>query len=341
MNPIALPGLRGLRGLRGLLGLLGLLGLCFAHWIAPAHAQTPAGYPTKPLRLIVPFGPGGSNDIVGRILAQKMTDALGQPVIIDNRPGAGGTVGTDAVVKAPPDGYTLMIGATSTIAANVGLYPKRGFDPVKSLTPITQIASGAFLMAVPGNSPATNVREFIALVRARPSQYNYGTSGKGSSMHLMGEMFKTLANVDLVHVPYKAGGPAIADLAVDRVQLVYSDLAALLPFVKSGQVRALAVTTPKRSSLLPEVPTMAESGVPNYDATSWYGIFGPAGLPREIVTRLASELARIVHSADTKERFATLGIEPVTGSQAEFVDYIRAQVVKWSDVAKAAGVELE
>ena len=303
-----------------------------------AAAQT---YPGKPIHLIVPFGPGGSNDIVGRILAAKLTESVGQPVIVDNRPGAGGTVGTDAVVNSSPDGYTVMIGATSTIAANVGLYPKRGFDPVKSLSPITQIAEGSFLMAVPASSPAKSVREFIELARAKPGQLNYGTSGRGSSMHLMGEMFKLMAKVDMVHVPYKAGGPAIADLSVNRVQLLYSDLAALLPFVKSGQVRALAVTTPKRSSLLPDLPTMSEAGVPGYDATSWYGILGPAGLPRDIVMRLNGEFARIVHGADVKGRFAAMGIESVTGTPEEFAHYIRGQVVKWSEVAKSSGVELE
>ena len=303
-----------------------------------AAAQT---YPNKPIHLVVPFGPGGSNDIVGRILAAKLGESVGQPVFVDTRPGAGGTVGTDTVVKSPPDGYTVMIGATSTIAANVGLYPKRGFDPVKSLSPITQIAEGAFLMAVPASSPAKSVREFIELARAKPGQFNYGTSGRGSSMHLMGEMFKTMAKVDMVHVPYKAGGPAIADLAVNRVQLLYSDLAALLPFVKSGQVRALAVTTPKRSALLPDLPTMSEAGVPGYDATSWYGILGPAGLPRDIVMRLNVEFARVVHGADVKERFAAMGIEPVTGTPEEFANYIRGQVVKWSEVARSSGVELE
>lgn len=314
---------------------------CIAAMLATSGVALAQAYPVKPLRLVVPFGPGGSNDIVARILAQKLTEAIGQPVIVENRPGAGGTVGTDLVVKSAPDGYTIMIGATSTIAANVGLYPKRNFDPVKSLTPIGQIAEGAFLMAVPAASPARTVREFIELARGKPGQLNYGTSGRGSSMHLMGEMFKMLAKVDMVHVPYKAGGPAIADLAVDRVQLLYSDLAALLPFVKGGQVRALAVTTPKRSALLPDLPTMAEAGVPGYDATSWYGILGPAGLPREIVMRLNAEFSRIVHSADGKERFAGLGIEPVTGTPEEFANYIRAQVVKWSEVAKSSGVELE
>lgn len=313
-----------------------LAALCLAAGGAIAQA-----YPSKPLRLVVPFGPGGSNDIVGRILAQKMGENLGHPVVVENRPGAGGMVGTDSVVRSAPDGYTLMIGATSTIAANVGLYPKRGFDPLKHLTPITQIASGSFLMAVPASSPAKSVREFIELAKAKPGQLNYGTSGPGSSMHLMGEMFKTMAQVDMVHVPYKAGGPAIADLAVDRVQLLYSDLAALLPFVKSGQVRALAVTTPKRSALLPDLPTMSEAGVPGYDATSWYGILGPAGLQRELVMRLNGELARILHSADIKERFAAMGIEPVTGTPEEFASYIREQVVKWSQVARSSGVELE
>jgi tripartite-type tricarboxylate transporter receptor subunit TctC len=315
-----------------------LLGLAMCLAAAGAIAQP---YPSKPLRLVVPFGPGGSNDIVGRILAQKMAENLGQPVVVENRPGAGGMVGTDSVVRAAPDGYTLMIGATSTIAANVGLYPKRGFDPLKHLTPITQIAEGSFLMAVPASSPAKSVREFIELAKAKPGQLNYGTSGRGSSMHLMGEMFKMMAQVDMVHVPYKAGGPAIADLAVDRVQLLYSDLAALLPFVKSGQVRALAVTTPKRSALLPELPTMSEAGVPGYDATSWYGLLGPAGLPRDIVMRLNADFARILHSADIKERFASLGIEPVTGTPEAFAGYIREQVVKWSQVAKSSGVELE
>ena len=298
-------------------------------------------YPNKPMRLVVPFGPGGSNDIVGRIIAQKLGEYIGQPVIVDNRPGAGGTVGTDVVVKSSPDGYTLLIGATSTIAANVGLYPKRGFDPVTSLTPIVQIAAGSFLMVVPASSPAKSVREFIELARTRPGQLNYGTSGQGSSMHLMGEMFKMMAKVEMVHVPYKAGGPAIADLAVDRVQLVYSDLAALLPFVKSGQIRALAVTTPKRSALLPDLPTMTEAGVPGYDATSWYGILAPAGLPRDIVMRLNAEFTRIAHNPDIKERFASLGIEPVTGTPEEFANYIRGQVVKWSAVAKSSGVELD
>jgi tripartite-type tricarboxylate transporter receptor subunit TctC len=306
-----------------------------------AGSAAAQNYPAKPIRLVVPFGTGGSNDIVGRVVAQKLGENLGQPVIVDNRPGAGGTVGTDAVVKAAPDGYTLMIGTVSTIAANVALYPKRDFDPLRHLTPIMQVSTGSYLMAIPAAVPAKTLRDFIALAKAKPGQLNYATSGPGSSPHLMGEMFNRLANVALVPVPYKSGGAAIADLSVDRVQLFYSDLAALLPFVRGGQVRALAVTTPTRSALLPELPTMAEAGVPGYEATSWYGILGPAGMPPELVKRLHAELARVTASADVKERFATLGIEPYTDSPEAFASYIREEVAKWTVAAKAARVELE
>jgi tripartite-type tricarboxylate transporter receptor subunit TctC len=298
-------------------------------------------YPSKPIRLVVPFGTGGSNDIIARLLAAKLGEALAQSVVVENRPGAGGTIGTDSVVKADPDGYTLMIGATSTIAVNVGLYPKRNFDPATNLTPITQIAAGPFLMAVPASLPARNVKEFIELAKAKPGELNFGSSGKGSSLHLTAEMFKSMAKVDLVHIPYKSGGAAIADLATARVQLVYSDLPALLPFVKNNQVRPIAVTTPTRWHLLPDLPTVAESGVPGYDATSWYGILGPAGLPRDIVSRLGSEIAKIVHSAEIKQRFNGMGVEPVTSTPEEFSRYIREQVTKWSGVIKSSGAQLE
>jgi tripartite-type tricarboxylate transporter receptor subunit TctC len=312
-----------------------LLACAFA---GSAFAQS---YPNKPVRLVVPFGTGGSNDIIGRLVGAKLAERLGQPVIVENRPGAGGAVGPDSVVKSAPDGYTLLLGATSTIAANVGLYPKRGFDPVTSLTPISQVASSSLLMAVPASLPVTNVREFIQLAKSRSGQLNYGTSGKGSSMHLLGEMFNSLAGVQMVHVPYKSGGAAISDLAVDRVQLLYSDLAALLPFVRSGQIRALAVTTPKRSPLLPELPTVAEAGLPGFEATNWYGILAPARLPRDIVMRINADLAAIMHSPEMVERLRTLGIEPLTNSPEEFATYIRSEVAKWSQIVKASGSELE
>jgi tripartite-type tricarboxylate transporter receptor subunit TctC len=314
--------------------------VCIATLLIPALGWGQA-YPGKAIRLVVPFGTGGSNDIVGRLVGVKLSEALGQPVVVDNRAGAGGTIGVDAVVKSDPDGYTILMGATSTIAVNVGLYPRRNFDPTTNLTPITQIGSGPFLMAIPASLPVKNVQEFIQLARSKPGQLNFGSSGKGSSLHLTVEMLKTMAKIDLVHVPYKSGGAAVADLASSRVQLIFSDLPALLPFVKGGQVKTLAVTTPKRSQLLPDLPTVAEAGVPGFDATSWYGILGPADMPRDIVTRLNGELGKIMHSADMKERLNAMGVEPVTGSPEDFTRYIREQVAKWLAVVKASGAELE
>ena len=313
---------------------------CIAALLIPSLVWAQA-YPAKAIRLVVPFGTGGSNDIVARLVGVKLSEALGQPVVVDNRAGAGGTIGVDAVVKSDPDGYTILMGATSTIAVNVGLYPKRNFDPTTNLTPITQIGSGPFLMAIPASLPVKSVQEFIQLARSKPGQLNFGSSGKGSSLHLTVEMLKTMAKIDLVHVPYKSGGAAVADLASSRVQLIFSDLPALLAFVKGGQVKTLAVTTPKRSQLLPDLPTVAESGVPGFDATSWYGILGPAGMPRDIVMRLNGELGKIMHSADMKERLNAMGVEPVTGSPEDFTRYIREQVAKWLAVVKASGAELE
>ncbi len=311
--------------------------------IALSYAAIAAAqpYPNKPIRIVVPFGTGGSNDVLARLVAPKLSETLGQPVIVENRPGAGGVVGTDAVVNAAPNGYTVMIGLTSTLAVNAALYPKRKFDPTKSLTPISPIASGGLLMVVPASSPVTSARQFIELVKSKPDELNYGSSGKGSTMHLVAEMFTMMAGVRMVHVPYKSGGAAITDLAVDRVQLLFSDLAALLPFVRSGQIRALAVTTPERSPLLPDLPTVAESGVPGFEATNWYGILGPAQLPADIVNRLNKELAQIMRSADMKERLTMLGMEPATGSPEQFGAYVKKEVDRWSKVVKLSGAEME
>jgi tripartite-type tricarboxylate transporter receptor subunit TctC len=313
--------------------------IALAAAIFPALASAQA-WPSKPIRLVVPFGTGGSNDIVARLLAAKLGESTGQPVIVDNRPGAGGTIGVDSVVKADPDGYTLLMGATSTIAVNVGLYPKRKFDPTTSLTPITQLGAGPFLMAVPASMPVKNAKEFIDLARSKPGRLNFGSSGKGSSLHLNGEMFKMMAKVDLLHVPYKSGGAAVGDLATDRVQLIFSDLPALQSFIKNNQVKALGVTTSKRWHLLPDLPAIAET-VPGYDATSWYGILGPAGLPKNIVARLGAEFAKIVHGKEIKERFNNMGIEPITGTPEQFSGYIREQVAKWGEVIKASGAAQE
>ncbi|MSQ73060.1 MAG: tripartite tricarboxylate transporter substrate binding protein [Betaproteobacteria bacterium] len=321
---------------RQMLAAMALIAIAVAS-LPSARAQP---YPNRPLRLVVPFTPGGSNDILARILGQKMSESLGQPVIIDNRPGAAGTIGVDSVVKSAPDGYTLIIGSLSTMAIHVSAYPRRAFDPVKNLAPITQVATGPLVLAVNSSLPVRSVKELIEYAKPRPGQLNFSTSGKGSVLHLGVELLKLMAKVDLVHVPYKGGGQAVNALVANEVQLHLNDLAPLLPFVKSGAVRALAVTSGQRSLLVPDLPTIAES-VPGYDATSWYGIFGPGELPRDIVTKLNAEIAKLLHSPDIKERFNGLGIEPVSSSPEEFAKYIRAEIDKWAIVVKASGAEAE
>jgi tripartite-type tricarboxylate transporter receptor subunit TctC len=298
-------------------------------------------YPSRVIRLVVPFAPGGSNDVIARIIGERLTEALGQSVVIDNRPGAGGVIGTDSVAKASPDGYTLMIGATSTLAANPSLYTKMSLDPTQDLTPITQIASGPFVLAVPSSLPARNVEELITLARAKPGELNYGSSGIGSSLQLTAELFKTMAKVDIVHVPYKGLGPALTDLVTGRIQIIFSDMAGLLPFVQSGQLRALAVTSAKRSSVLPDLPTLAEAGVEGYQATSWYGVLGPKAVPADIVAKLNGELARIVHNPAMKVKFASLGIEPVTDTPQAFAAFIRSEMDKWRIVVTTAGIKVD
>ena len=314
------------------------LAIALACCSASASAQT---YPNRLIRLLVPFAPGGSNDIIARIIGERMSDALSQSVVIDNRPGAGGVIGTELVAKAVPDGYTLMIGATSTLAANPSLYTKMNLDPTRDLTPITQIARGPFVLAVPSSLPASSVRELIAIAKTKPGELNYGSSGVGSSLQLTAELFKAMARVDIVHVPYKGLGPALTDLVAGRIQIIFSDMAGLLPFVQSGQLRALAVTSVKRSPLLPNLPTLAEAAVEGYEATSWYGVLGPKAMPADIVAKLNGELARIVHDPAMKEKYASLGIEPVTDTPQEFAAHIRSEMDKWRLVVTTAGIKMD
>jgi tripartite-type tricarboxylate transporter receptor subunit TctC len=319
-----------------------LFGLAFAFAFADgAPTASAQAYPNRAIRMVVPFAPGGSNDIIGRIMADRLTEALGQTVVIENKPGAGGALGTDQVAKSAPDGYTLMIGATSTMAANPSLYTRMNLDPPKDLTPITQIATGPFVLAVPSSLPVKTVGELIALAKQKPGEINFGSSGVGSSLQLTAELFKSMAGINIVHVPYRGLGPALTDLVAGRIQLIFSDMAGLLPFVQSGQLRALGVTSARRSADLPDLPTLAESGVPGYDATSWYGILGPAGLPPAIVARLNAELKKIVLSPAMTEKFKTLGIEAVTGTPQEFATYIRSEMEKWRAVVRAADIKVD
>jgi len=309
--------------------------------LLPRYIFAEAAYPNRPIHLIVPFAPGGSNDIIARIVGDRLSEALKVPVVVDNRGGAGGTIGTESVIKSPPDGYTLMIGATSTMAANPSLYTTKKFDPTKDLSAIMQIATGPFILAVPSSLPVKSVSELISFARSNPGKVYFGSSGTGSSLQLTAELFRSMAKIDIIHVPYRGLGPALIDLVAGRIQVVFSDMAGLLPYVQSGKLRALAVTSAHRSQDLPDLPTMSEAGVPGYDATSWYGVLGPAKLPPDIVASLNSTLRKIMTTPDIKQKFANLGVEPIVGNPEEFNEYMKKEIVKWRDVVAAAQIKVE
>ena len=316
----------------------GLLG-CAAASLLPRRLLAD-NYPTRPIRFVVPFSPGGSNDVIARIVSDRLSEAVKQPVVVDNRGGAGGFIGTDAVIKAAPDGYTLMIGATSTMAANPSLYVSKNFDPTRDLTAITQIATGPFVLAVPSSLPVRSVTDLIALAREKPGTINFGSSGVGSSLQLTAELFKSMAKIDIAHVPYKGLGPALVDLVAGRIQIIFSDMAGLLPYVQSDTLRALAVTSAERWPDLPDIPTMSEAGVPGYEATSWYGMLGPAKLPPEIVAYVNDKLKQIMAAPDMKQKFATLGVLPVTGTPEQFDAYMKSEIAKWREVVETAHIQV-
>ena len=303
-----------------------------------AFAQT---YPSKPVRVVVAFAPGGTTDILARVYAQKLSANTGQQFIVDNRSGAGGTIGTEAVTKAAPDGYTINFGSTSSLAGSPNLYPKLPYDLMRDLAPVTQVATASIALAMHPSLPVKNMRELIALARSRPGQINFASSGNGSSLHLCGEYLKYLAKIDLVHVPYKGVGIALPDLLAGQVQLLFSDMAPFVPYVKTGRLRVLAVTTAQRSKLYPDLPTIAESGVPGYDLAGWYGVVVPTGTPRPIIDRLHAEYRKALRAPDMTERYATLGVEPVESTPEQFAAYMRAELVKWGDIIKRSGTKLE
>jgi tripartite-type tricarboxylate transporter receptor subunit TctC len=307
--------------------------------LAPACAGA-QHYPSRPVRFIVPFPPGGGNDIVGRVIALRLAEALGQPVIVDNRGGAGGTLGTDITAKSPADGYTLLINNIS-LAVNATLFAKLPYDTLKDLAPVTLVGRQPNLLVVHPSVAAQSIRELLALAKARPRQLNYGSGGVGTASHLATELLKLMAHVELVHVPYKGLGPALADLMGGQVQLIISTMASALPQVKAGKLRPLAVTTAKRSPFFPEVPTMDEAGVRGYEFNTWYGMLVPAGTPRPIVERLNRETAKLLDSAAIKEQFATQGIEAAPTSPEQFGAYLRTEVEKWGKVVKASGATPE
>jgi len=304
-----------------------------------ANAQ-PA-YPVKPIRLVVPFAPGGSTDTIARLIGQKLDEALGQQVIIDNRPGAGGNLGVDYVAKSAPDGYTLIFGHVGTFGFGPSLYAKLPYDPIRDFAPVALFAMVPNMLVVHPSLPASNVKELVALARARPGQLNYGSSGNGSASHLATEYFKLLSKTDITAIPYKGTGPLVTDLIAGQTSLTITGVPPLYPHVQSGRLRALAVGSVKRLPLLPSLPTIAEAGVPGYESSTWFGPLAPAKTPREIIVRLNVELMKMLQRPDVRARFAAEGIEALGSTPEEFGTYIKSEIERWSRVIKAAGVRSE
>ena len=305
--------------------------------ISGAHA---ADYPTKPIRLLVPYAAGGPVDIMARIVAQKLGETLGQQVVVDNRAGANGNIAGDIVAKSAPDGYTLLMGANGNIAVNPSLYARMPFDPVKDLAPISMVAGSPMILVVNPSVPAGSVKELIALAKAKPGSINVANSGNGSTAHLAAELFKSMAGVSLVQIPYKGAGPALADVVGGQVQMMITGVSSTLPFVKTGKLKALGVSSEKRLALMPELPTIAES-VPGYEVTTWYGVLAPAGTPKPIIAILHSALVKLMNMPDTQERMASLGAGAMTDTPEQFANRIRSETGKWAQVVKSAGVRVE
>jgi tripartite-type tricarboxylate transporter receptor subunit TctC len=296
-------------------------------------------YPTRPVRFILPFPPGGGTDILGRLIAERLSANLGQPVVTENRGGAGGNVGAEAAARSAPDGYTLVLVAPS-LAISPTLYSKLNYDPVRDFAPVSLVATVPNVMITQASLPA-QLQEFIAYAKSKPGELNFGSGGAGTSNHLAGELFNLVTGAKLVHVPYKGVNLAMQDVLAGNVHLVFIGIPAAAPHIKAGKLRALALVAPQRSSALPDVPTVAEAGLRDFEVTTWYGVLAPAGTPRPIVMRLNSELVKILQSADMKERLAATGTEPLTSTPEEFSAYIRCEIAKWGDVIRRAGVKAD
>jgi tripartite-type tricarboxylate transporter receptor subunit TctC len=313
-----------------------LAGIALACVASGAAAQA---YPAKPVRIVVPFPAGGNADIFARMHAQKLSEAWGQPVVVDNRAGAAGIIGSQLVAKSPADGYTLLLGTTGTHTTNPAVYAKLPYDPLKDFAPVSNLADSPFLLVVHPSVPAYSLRELIALAKSRRGQLNYASFGTGSSAHLAGEMLRSMARIEIVHVPYKGGPPALTDLIGGHVALMFNSLPAVIPQVKSGKLRALALAADKRAPALPDMPTFAEAGLRDFEAGSWYGVLAPAGTPRDIIARLHAETVRILALPDVRQRFATEGATPLGNSPEEFAEQIRKDHARWAKVAKDAGIK--
>ncbi len=311
---------------------------CCALAALPAYAQD---YPRRPVRLIVPFPPGGGNDIVARAVAQELGKSLGQQLVVDNRAGAAGAIGAELAARSPADGYTLFLGGVGSHVVNPSLHAKLSYDPIRDFAPVTLIASAPSVLVVNPSLRATSVAEFTALAKANPGKLNYASNGNGSSAQLAAVLYESMAGVRMVHVPYKGVAPALVDLMSGEVQLMFGTLVAILPHIKAGRLRALAVTGRSRSALLPEVPTLAESGLPGYEAGSWYGILAPAGTPGAIVARLNTEINAAIRQPEVRERLAAEGAEVLGGTPGDFASHIKAELSRMGKLMREAGIRME
>ncbi len=298
-------------------------------------------YPTKPVRLVVPFPPGGPLDVVGRVIAQKLGESWGHPVVVENKAGAGGNIGADAVAKAAPDGYTILMGALSTHAVNPSLYSNMPYDAAKDFAPITLVATTPNVLVVNPSLPVRSVQEFIAYAKANPGKLNFGSGSIGSAGHLAGELFNMETGARMVHVPFKGAAPATQALLAGDTQLMFDNLANAMPHVKAGKLRALAVTTAQRSKLAPDLPTMAEAGLPGFDITTWFGLFAPAGTPREIVGKWNADVVKILESPEMRERLAAQGAEATPTSPERFAAFVASEARKYAQIVKQSGAKVD
>ena len=314
------------------------LGIFWLMAVTSAQAQT---YPAKPVRLLVPFPPGGGVDGVARIAFQKLSESLNQQFIIDNRGGSAGVIAAETAARAAPDGYTLFFGTTATQTITPHYYKKLPYDPIKDFAPINLLAGAGYILVVHPSLQAQSVKEFIALAKAKPGAFNFSSSGNGTVIQLTMELFRSMAGISLLHVPYKGAAPALADLLSGQIQLTFNPASVVMPHVRSGRLRALGVSSARRTPLAPELPTIAEAALPGYEANGWYAVLAPAGTPQPIITRLNRELQNVIADRDVKERFAATGVEPIGSTPEQFAAYMRDEYAKWGKVIRATGVKAD
>jgi tripartite-type tricarboxylate transporter receptor subunit TctC len=312
--------------------------LLAAFLFSSIHAQP---YPQKPVRMIVPFPPGGATDVFARLLAAKLTESMGQQFIVEQRPGASGVIGAELAARAAPDGYTLWVGQASNLAINQHLMKKLPYDPVKDFTPITLMTTSPNLLVVHPSLPVRTIKDLVTLAKSKPGAINYASSGSGSPGHLAAAYFNTVAKIDMVHIPYKGAAPALLDVIAGQAQLYFTAPVSAQPYAQSGRVRQIAVTSAKRFALLPDVPSVAEAGFPGFDIASWWGLLGPAGLPKDMVARLNAETSKAIDSGDTKDRLAGQGVMVATNTPEQFAAYIRSEIANWGRIVAASGARIE